>query len=102
MEMLVKKYQSQKLPEKPPKILFQIKARIEIVVRKYHAKVPSKTLAKICFLEKIALTYSSRTFCTKKLLKTPSTTSKHSSEKYRTKVLPTTPSMKRNLKNDQN
>ena len=37
-------------------------------------------------------------FCTQTLLRTPSTTSKHSSEKYRTKVLPTTLSMKRNQK----
>ena len=60
--------------------------------------MPPNTLSKICSHEKTVLNYSSRTFCTEKLLKTPSTTSKHSSEKYRTKVLPTTPSMKRNRK----
>ena len=57
--------------------------------------MPPNTLSKICSHEKTVLNYSSRTFCTEKLLKTPSTTSKHSSEKYRTKVLPITPSMKR-------
>ena len=60
--------------------------------------MPSRTLAKSRSREKTVLKYSSWTFCTGKLPKTPSTASEHSSEKYRTKVKHTTLSMKRNQK----
>ena len=54
---------------------------IEFLIKMYHAKVPSRTREKIRSQGKTVLKYSTWKFCPEMLPKTPSTVSKHSSEK---------------------
>ena len=68
------------MPKRRQHFFFK-ESRTEFFVEKYHAKVPSKTLAKIRSQDKAVLKYSSWNFFTEMLPKTPSTVSKHSSEK---------------------
>ena len=57
--MLFKKYRSKKHAQNSANSSLSKEGRIDFLVKKYHAEVPSKTLAKSCSREKTVLKYSS-------------------------------------------
>ena len=78
--MLVKKCRSNKTCPKQRQRFSSREGRIVRLVKKYHAKVASKTLANFSFQKKTVLKKFVMNFCTEKLPKAQSTVSKCSSK----------------------
>ena len=93
--MLVKKNRSKVLPKRTPTILFQKKDVLNLLSKSRVQRAVENTGEKL-FPGKICVEINVMFHFRKKRSKPPSTVSKCSSESYCTKVLPKTPSMKRN------
>ena len=97
MEMLVKTYQLQKLPKKPPILTFQKKAVLTSSSKSTTQRFRPKHWQKVVPGKRLYWNTRHVLF-PKEMTKPASTVSICSSERYRTNILPKTPTIKRNQK----